>query len=159
MKAHLVVGLAMILAASCGGGDEAPAAPGSGTSEKVTLTLSSEGCTYDGPDQTDQRTVEVTLVNEVDQEAHVDLLRIDDEATFAELSAHVADERGRIEAGSLPIGRPAFVTKLTTVEAAEGATTSEEIAVSAGTIGFACIAFDGEQGTMHAAGPLDVTST
>jgi len=158
MGMKMFVGLAMILTASCGGGDDAPGAQASGTSEKVTLTFSSTGCAYDGPSQTDPGTVDVTLVNEVDQEAHVDLLSIGDGATFAELSAHVADERGRIESGTLPVGPPEYVTLVATVEAGEGATGSAEVDVNEGTIGFACIAFDGEQGTMYAAGPLEVTS-
>ncbi len=156
MKAHLVIGSAMILAASCGSVDEGPGAPASGSPENVTLTLSSTGCSYDGPSKAEPGTVEVTLVNEVDQEAHVDLLTIGDGGSFTELSAHVADERARIESGTVPIGPPDFVTLLTKVEAAEGATGSQRVAVSEGTIGFACIAFDGERGTMYAAGPLEV---
>lgn len=158
MELRTFVGLAMILAASCGGGDDAPGAQAPRSTEKVTLTFSSTGCAYDGPSQTDPGTVEVTLVNEVDQEAHVDLLSIGDGATFAELSTHVAGERGRIESGSPPIGKPGYVTLVATVEAAEEATGSAEVDVSEGTIGFACIAFDGERGTMYAAGPLEITS-
>lgn len=148
----------VLVAVSCGSGAEPPEPQASAASEKVTLTFSPTGCAYDGPSQTEPGTVEVTIVNEVGQDAHVDLLSIGDAGSFAELSAHIADERGRIESGSLPVGPPEFVTLVTTLEAAEQATASAEVRMDEGTLGFACIAFDGEQGTMYAAGPLEVTN-
>jgi len=140
----LTLGTASVMAA-CGGITD-PIEPKASGPEPITLTFSPTGCAYDGPGETTSTKVAVDFVNETTEKAHVDLLSIDQDHTFADF-----------DAGDQPMGPPAFLGYIATVETPPSSTGSGTISVSDGTIVFACITYDGQHGTIRAAGPLLVT--
>jgi len=151
----LTLGTASVMAA-CGGITD-PIEPKASGPEPITLTFSPTGCAYDGPGETTSTKVAVDFVNETTEKAHVDLLSIDQDHTFADFEAHVAQEQAGFDAGDQPMGPPAFLGYIATVETPPSSTGSGTISVSDGTIVFACITYDGQHGTIRAAGPLLVT--
>jgi hypothetical protein len=126
------------------------------SSARVRVILRADGCAYDGPAVVASGLLAVELVNQVDGPFDLDLWRLDDGHSYAELAAHIEEEQRRGQAGEPPVGHPTFAD-LVAEETAAGTTGSLETNLSAGTYGFACILQLAVNGGIWAAGPMEVS--
>jgi len=158
-----IVGVAIVTSA-CGRGD-APAAATNGGGSQVTgapadagsFTLARSACRFEGPASLATGTAEFGLASSGGT-ADFDLWLLRDGHTYAELAAHIDEERRRSEQGSPPLGHPTFaslVAEASTDSAGHGVMRTQ---LTAGVYGMACIRFDGPgrlEG-LWAAGPVTV---
>lgn len=156
--------LSALLVSACSASDE----PSAGTRPEsepdaapttATVTLSESGCAYQGPAEMPVGKVAISLVNETNGQFALDLWLMNEGHAYDELSAHIAEEQRRAEAGEPGLGHPGFATL--TGEATAEAGTGGELAgsLAEGTYGLACIRFGPDSvGGIWSAGPFTVAN-
>ena len=97
----LAVVVATALLAACGGGD----------SGRTRLTLTDDGCTYEGDESPSaMQTFEAELKNKSSKLGAFEIAKIGPGGTFATVKAYVEAERQRLENGRQFLGPPAYMT-------------------------------------------------
>lgn len=161
MNRCLSLVIVAVLGASCGSGSQAPAAVKSPSPTAATeigpLTLSDLGCTYAGPVRVAARSVKIQMVDNTQLKFNLDVWQLNDSHLYAELDAHVKEERRRQKAGEPGLGHPNFATLTASRSVAVGSHSSDVIAMTPGTYGFVCIPFDTQPRDIWLAGPLEVS--
>jgi len=153
--------LAAVVLASCGGGNQpstavrSPSPPGA--TEIGPLTLDDQGCTYAGPKNVASGTVAIKMVDNTHLRFNLDVWQLNVGHQYAELDAHITEERRRLHAGEPSLGHPNFANLIISSSVGVGSNTSRVIAVTAGTYGFVCIPFDTQPRDIWLAGPLEVS--
>lgn len=94
--------------------------------------------------------------NGTSDEGHADVWTIGPGHTFGEFTDHVDRERALLGSGSEPTGEPAYITLVTTVEPQGGGAGFGGGRSDRGDDRLRLRLFDGETGTMYAAGSLEV---
>lgn len=154
--ATLVLGVIVV---ACGTPVAATPSPESSAAlglPRGTVTLTEDGCEYDGPAEVASGPMVIAMVNATSGQFDLDLWRMDEGHTYDELTAHIAEEMRRQEAGEPPLGHPTFaelVGEATVEESAEG---EPQMVLEPGTYGMACILFPAPEvlGAIFAAGPF-----
>ena len=99
-----------------------------------TITRTESQCSVDPEDsRTPAGRVQVTAVNKTNTPVTFDIWRIADEATYAQLAAHIDEENDLAEAGQEGLGPPAFVGELTRLEVGAGVSRSTMATMRSGT--------------------------
>lgn len=121
----LVTAVALV-AAACAGDDA------------TRVTLTEDGCSYDGPESVEAGTVSIELENASDANGVFELLRLGRSTTFEQLEAHVAEEQQRIDGGLQPLGPPDTVTVVLPLEVDPGQVGELSSSLTAATYAITC---------------------
>jgi hypothetical protein len=154
----------MILIESCGSGSGSVAThPSAGASSSSSveigpLVLSETGCTYAGPSQTRSAPTAIKMIDQTSLTFNLDLWRLNEGHSYAELGSYIQEEERRIVAGEPTLGHPAFATLIVQKSVASGTQTLEISTLAPGTYGFVCIAFDTRPRAIWLAGPLQAVT-
>lgn len=99
------------------------------------------------------------MVDRTEQAFNLDLWRLDQGHTYAELEAHIAEEQRRDAAHEPELGHPTFAARAAQLSVPAGTESNREATVGAGTYGFVCIAFASPtvRSGIWVTGPLVVT--
>lgn len=162
---RLIIGASMTIAMSCGS-SSGPAAtvqspsPSPALAAQIgPLVLSDKGCTYAGPAQVRSGPVALMMTNETKVQFKLDVWRLSEGHTYAELDAHIKEEQRRYAAGEPELGHPSFATLIDQESVASGSETKNISTLTRGTYGFVCIAFQTSgPGAIWLAGPLSVAA-
>lgn len=151
----LVIGVIVAACATPSGSTPSPSIASSGPLH-ATVTLTDDGCEYDGPAEVAAGPMVIDLVNATSGQFDLDLWRLNDGHTYDELVAHVAEEMRRQEAGEPPLGHPTFAELVGEATAEESAEGELQMALESGTYGMACIFFPAPEvlGAIFTAGTL-----
>lgn len=165
--APLVIGLLLVACGTPVGGS--PSAQGSASappsssaaaspSASAIVTLTADGCEYDGPMVLPSGSLAMELLNERGGQFDVDLWRLDEGHEYEKLTSHIAEEVRRADAGEPPLGHPSFADLVAEASALEGQGGRFEAALTPGTYGLACIFFREPErwGGMWPVGPIVV---
>ena len=152
--ATLVLGVIVVacgtpVAATPSGESTALSGPARGT-----VTLTEDGCGYDGPAEAAAGPMVIAMVNATNGQFDLDLWRMDDGHSYDELVAHIAEEMRRQEAGEPPLGHPAFAELVGEATAEASAEAELQVALEPGAYGIACNFFPAPEvfGAIFAAG-------
>ena len=123
------------------------------------LVLSDKGCTYAGPAQIGSGPVALKMTNETKAQFKLDLWKLSDDHTYAELDAHIKEEQRRAAANEPELGHPLFAELIDQESVASGTAMKNIKTLAPGTYGFVCIAFEtGGPGAIWLTGPLAVAA-
>ena len=155
-----VVAASVAALLSCTGTAGSPAATTSATATSIgPLVLTDKGCTYQGPAQVKPGSVALQMTNETKVKFNLDVWRLNDGHTYAELAAHIKEEQRRAATGEPELGHPSFAGLFDQESLASGTETKTIRALTPGTYGFVCIAFAKQgPGAIWVAGPLVVAA-
>lgn len=151
------LGLLALAAAACIAAPAAPPTPGTSLSAEpsepantgpagtgpavtqLTATLDDRGCRLNGELRIDPGPIAISVSNEDPADrASFQLLRINENGTFDELSAHIAEEQARIDVGGDPIGIPAYASEVVGTLIEAGTEGQLEATLPAGTYAMVC---------------------
>lgn len=116
----------------------------------LTATLDDGGCSLDGGPALDPGPVTITVVNDDPTDrATFQLLRVHQDGTVDELATHIAEEQTRIDAGTDPIGIPAYASEVTGTLIEAGTQDQLKATLQAGTYTMVCADWaDGGEGSV-----------
>lgn len=150
---------AVISCAGSGGPIATLQSPSPNAARIGPLTLSDGGCTYAGPPQIASGPVTLRMTNEAKLQFNLDLWKLNQGHTYAELVAHIKEEQRRAAAGEPELGQPTFAALIDQESVASGTATKNISTLTSGTYGFVCIAFGTSgPGAIWVAGPLVVVT-
>jgi hypothetical protein len=132
------------------------AAAGCAGDDATRVTLTDDGCSYDGPGSFEAGTVSLELENQSDENGVFTLLRLEPSTTYEQLEAHVAAAQQRIDAGQAPLGPPESVTVVLPLEVDPSQVGELSSILTAATYAITC-ANGPPATTLQVAGPFEVT--
>ena len=160
---RFIIAASMTIVMSCGtsGGPTSTVQSPSPSPPPATqigpLVLSDKGCTYAGPPQVGSGPMALKMTNGTKAQFNLDLWRLNEGHTYAELGAHIKEEQRRAAAGEPELGHPSFAALIHQTSVASGTETKNISTLAPGTYGFVCIAFETNgPGAIWLAGPLVV---
>ena len=163
MVTHLAVALAFVCcAAACGtstqsSGGATPSSLATPRSSLGPLVLTEKGCTYAGPARIASGPVALNMTNQTKLQFNLDLWKLNDGHSYAELDSHIKEEQRRAAAGEPGLGHPTFAALIDQESVASGTESKNISTLKPGTYGFVCIAFaTGGPVAIWLAGPLVV---
>jgi hypothetical protein len=127
-----------------------------GDGGEMRLTLTDEGCTYEGDETPAAGMFTIEVENQSSKEGAFALGRIAANGTIGDLEAYVDKEMRRIGSGMEILGAPAFYSQVVRVGAGPGTSSLLPADVGVGTYALTCFN-DPPLTALYVAGALEVT--
>lgn len=131
-----------VLLAACGGGggggDGATSSVAGDAGDEMRLTLTEDGCTYEGPETQATGSFTAEVENESSTYGAFEIGEIAEGSTLADLDAYIAEEQQRWDETQELRGPPAFYTQVVRVGVDAGASSKLPVEVEPGTYALTC---------------------
>lgn len=152
-----LVALSMGAAACTGDGGDETIEEFAAEREGSRVTLTDDSCTYEGARLLWSGHLVIEVVNERDVEGFVEIVRIAEGATFADLEEYISEENERVRDRREPLGEPSFVSVVASRElpAKDGGPIPTEL--GAGQYAALCVAGSPLE-AIYVAAPLQVAA-